>query len=52
MFFPFDYGEEFTEDCLTANTLAAHFWERSWSKDLPAPIRWAQSVRRRIALQR
>jgi Glycosyltransferase sugar-binding region containing DXD motif len=52
MFFPFSYGEEFTEGCLADNTLAAHFWERSWSKDIPAPIRWVQSLRRRIALQR
>jgi hypothetical protein len=52
MFFPFAYGDEFSDDCLTADTLAAHFWERSWGKDVPAPIRWAQSVRRRIALQR
>ena len=52
MFFPFDYGEEFSEDCLRSETLAAHFWDRSWSKDIPAPIRWAQSLRRHIALQR
>jgi hypothetical protein len=45
-FFPFSYGEKFSEDCLTEDTLAAHFWERSWSKDIPAPVRRIQSVRR------
>lgn len=45
-FFPFSYGEEFHADCITSQTFAAHFWERSWSKDVPAPVRWAQSVLR------
>jgi glycosyl transferase-like sugar-binding protein len=48
MFFPFAEGEEFTADCLSDDTLAAHFWNKSWSKDVPTPIRWAQSVRRRL----
>jgi Glycosyltransferase sugar-binding region containing DXD motif len=52
MFFPFDHGEEFSEDCLAGDTLAAHFWDRSWAKDIPTPIRWVQSVRRRVALQK
>jgi hypothetical protein len=52
MFFPFDYGEEFSEDRLDGDTLAAHFWDRSWSKDIPTPIRWVQALRRHIAVQR
>jgi hypothetical protein len=48
VFFPFAYGEEFSDNCLRDDTLAAHFWERSWSKDIPMPIRWAHSMCRRL----
>lgn len=52
-FFPFSADEEFTDNCIMSDTLAAHFWERSWSKDIPLPIRWAQSMRRLLpSLQR
>jgi hypothetical protein len=47
-FFPFAYGEEFSDNCLSDDTLGAHFWERSWSKDIPAPIRWAHSLYRQL----
>lgn len=48
VFFPFAYGEEFSDNRITDDTLAAHFWEKSWIKDIPAPIRWAHSMRRRL----
>jgi mannosyltransferase OCH1-like enzyme len=48
VFFPFSEDEEFNDNCITDDTLAAHFWEKSWSKDIPLPIRWAQSMRRRL----
>jgi hypothetical protein len=47
-FFPFAYGEDFSDSHIRDDTLAAHFWEKSWSKDIPAPIRWAHSIRRRL----
>jgi Glycosyltransferase sugar-binding region containing DXD motif len=46
VFFPFAYGEAFSDSCIGDDTLAAHFWERSWSNDIPAPIRWAHSTYR------
>jgi len=44
-FFPYSWTEEFTDACVGPETLAVHFWEKSWSKDVPAPIRLAQSLR-------
>ena len=48
VFFPFAYGEQFSDARITDDTLAAHFWEKSWIKDIPAPIRWVHSMRRRL----
>ena len=47
-FFPFSYDQEFRDDCITPETLAAHFWEKSWAKDVPFPIRWAKSAIQRL----
>jgi mannosyltransferase OCH1-like enzyme len=47
-FFPFSYDQEFRDDCITSETLAAHFWEKSWEKDIPRPVRWAKAVRRML----
>jgi len=47
-FFPFSHDETFNEACIGSDTLAAHFWEKSWEKDVPLPIRWAQSMRRML----
>ena len=43
-FFPFSYDEEFREDCITGDTLAVHLWERSWAKQIPAPVRWLKAA--------
>jgi hypothetical protein len=48
-FFPYAYGETFREDLVTPETLGVHFWEGSWKKDVPAPIRWAQAARHMLA---
>ncbi len=44
-FFPFAFGEQFTEACVSPRTLAAHFWEKTWDKDIPRPIKIACSLR-------
>jgi hypothetical protein len=43
-FFPCSYGEEIRDDAVTPETLATHYWEGSWKKQLPLPVRWAKSV--------
>ena len=52
VFFPFSASETFTPECVTDQTLAAHFWEKSWEANIPLPIRIAkpvvQGVRRSI----
>jgi hypothetical protein len=48
MFFPFGLGEEFSEACITSETLAVHFWERSWEKDIPRGIRVARYIKARL----
>ncbi len=32
-FYPFGLGEEFTTNCITKNTYAIHWWEKSWGKN-------------------
>jgi hypothetical protein len=48
VFFPYPYGAEFTPACIRDTTLAVHWWDRSWAKDLPLPVRMAQAVKRRV----
>jgi hypothetical protein len=48
-FFPYAYGETFDENLVTADTFGIHFWEGSWKKDVPAPIRWAKAARQMLA---
>jgi hypothetical protein len=43
-FFPFAYGEEFHESCITPETFGAHFWEKSWEQSLPPWMRLAKSI--------
>lgn len=43
-FFPFSYEEEFREDCIRSDTLAVHFWKKSWIQQIPAPVRWAKGA--------
>jgi mannosyltransferase OCH1-like enzyme len=45
VFYPFSMEEEFTPACITTQTLGAHFWSRSWEKDLPPIIRRLRKVR-------
>lgn len=48
MFFPFHYTETFTSECITEQTLAAHFWAKSWETSIPLPIRLARNVHNRL----
>lgn len=32
-FYPYNHDEEFTEECLTENTYAIHWWGKSWGKN-------------------
>ncbi|MBX9739238.1 MAG: hypothetical protein K2X62_04160 [Beijerinckiaceae bacterium] len=39
-FYPYKYTEQFSEDCVTANTFAVHHWAKSWGdKPIPRTIR-------------
>lgn len=49
LFFPFSRTEEFTPTCITEQTIGAHFWAKSWEASIPAPIRIAKQLYRRIA---
>ncbi|MED9946618.1 MAG: glycosyltransferase [Peptacetobacter hiranonis] len=31
-FYPFNYNEEYTDDCITENTYVIHWWGKSWAK--------------------
>jgi hypothetical protein len=44
MFFPFHHTETYTPECVTEQTLAVHFWEKSWQSSVPFPVRLAQRV--------
>jgi mannosyltransferase OCH1-like enzyme len=47
-FFPYSWTEEFTDACVGPDTLAVHFWEKSWAADVPVPIRVAQRLKARL----
>lgn len=32
-FYPYNHDEEFTEECITSNTYAIHWWGKSWGKN-------------------
>lgn len=32
-FYPYNHDEEFTEECITPNTYAIHWWGKSWGKN-------------------
>ena len=51
VFYPYAHGENFHPSCITPDTLAVHVWSHtpSWNKDLPAWVRLAKSVRKRLA---
>jgi hypothetical protein len=44
VFFPFGSGEQFTAECISPDTIAAHFWEKSWEKNVPAFLRLAKAA--------
>ncbi len=46
-FFPYPYGAEFHNSCITPETYGVHFWERSWEKTVPGWIRLAKAIRDR-----
>lgn len=47
-FYPYAFDEEFHESCITAETLAVHYWSKSWEKDVPDWVRVAKSIRKRL----
>jgi mannosyltransferase OCH1-like enzyme len=51
-FFPFSMDEEFIPECVTPQTLAAHFWVESWAKDLPPLIRGIRHLRHSLRRRR
>jgi mannosyltransferase OCH1-like enzyme len=44
-FYPFGIEEEFTPECVREDTLAAHFWEKSWDKYTTRTTRMLRGVR-------
>ena len=48
LFFPFHYTETFTPECITEQTIGAHFWEKSWEKSIPWSIRVAKPIVYRV----
>jgi mannosyltransferase OCH1-like enzyme len=44
VFFPFGWDEAFTVGCIAPETIAAHFWEKSWEKDVPVLVRLAKAA--------
>ena len=48
LFFPFHHTETFTPECITDTTLAVHYWEKSWQKTIPLPLRVAQRTWRGV----
>jgi hypothetical protein len=51
-FFPFHYTGKFTPECVTPETLAIHFWEKSWQKSVPLLFRTMQQVREQLHRKR
>ncbi len=47
-FYPYAFDEEFHESCITPETLAVHYWSKSWEKDVPDWVRIAKSIRKRL----
>jgi mannosyltransferase OCH1-like enzyme len=47
-FYPFAYGEEFTQECVRDDTLMAHFWERSWEKYTSPATKVLRSMRQLV----
>jgi Glycosyltransferase sugar-binding region containing DXD motif len=51
MLYPFGWHEQFTAECVTEQTLAAHFWAESegrepgWAATLPPPLRFLRRAR-------
>jgi hypothetical protein len=52
VFFPFSHRESFTPSCVKAETLAAHFWEKSWGSTVPAPVRLAKACLEKMTRMR
>lgn len=44
-FYPYEWFDEFSPDCVTADTVAIHRWAHTWKPD---PTRWARLQRKAI----
>lgn len=48
VFFPFGPDETFTPACIKPETLAGHFWAKSWEASIPQWVRWAKAIKRGV----
>ena len=48
LFFPFSQTETFTTECITEQTIGAHFWAKSWEGSIPKPVRMAKELYRHL----
>jgi mannosyltransferase OCH1-like enzyme len=48
VFFPFHYAEQFTPECIRDETLAVHYWQKSWETSVPKPVRIAKLIIRSL----
>lgn len=48
VFYPYAYGETFQPSCMTPETLAVHFWSKSWETDVPRWVRTAKAIRKHL----
>ena len=48
-FYPFGMHEQFTPQCVRDDTLAAHFWEKSWDRYTSRATRLARTIKRVVS---
>ena len=48
VFYPYAYGEAFHPSSMTPETLAVHFWSKSWETNVPRLVRTAKAVRKHL----
>ena len=48
-FYPFGMHEQFTPECVREDTLAAHFWEKSWDRYTSRATRLARTIKRVVS---
>ena len=48
IFYPYAFGEDFHDSCITQETLAVHHWSKSWESNVPRWVRLAKAARARL----